>query len=189
MRVALYLDILGRALEDRRLSTSEQDDLAATAAMFGLSASRVRDLHVDYVGTLVALAYRDGVVTGREREDLDLVAEALGVDGVDEALERLGRPFPSDGSRSSSGDLRGKSVCFTGALVCSYDGVPLTRDLAEALARDAGLVVSVRVTKGLDVLVVADPDSMSSKARKARTYGTRIVAETAFWPMIGVQVE
>lgn len=73
MQVAPYLDILDRALEDRRLSPAEQDDLAATAKMLGLTASRVRALHADYVGTLIALAYRDGVVTDREREDLDVV--------------------------------------------------------------------------------------------------------------------
>jgi len=56
-------------------------------------------------------------------------------------------------------------------------------------AAAAGLVVAPRVTKALDVLVVADPDSLSSKARKAREYGTRIMAEAVFWQAIGVSVE
>lgn len=38
------------------------------------------------------------------------------------------------------------------------------------------------------MLVVADPDSLSGKARKAREYEIRIVAEVAFWSMIGVEV-
>lgn len=188
MQVAPYLDILDRALEDRRLSEAEQDDLAATAAMLGLSASRVRALHADYVGTLIALAYRDGVVTERERADLDLVAEALGVGGVDDALSRLGADTPRLGPDSDGPALVGKTVCFTGALCCTFDGAPITRDLAEHLARQAGMVVAPRVTKDLDILVVADPHSMSGKACKARDYGTRVVAETAFWPMIGVDV-
>ena len=50
------------------------------------------------------------------------------------------------------------------------------------------MVVAPRVTKKLDMLVVADPDSLSGKARKAREYGVRIVAETAYWSMIGVEV-
>jgi DNA polymerase-3 subunit epsilon len=45
------------------------------------------------------------------------------------------------------------------------------------------------VTKGLDLLVVADPDSLSAKARKGRQYGTRIMAEAVFWQAIGVAVE
>lgn len=53
MQVVPYLDVLDRALEDRRLSPAEQVDLAATAAMLGLSAERVRSVHCDYVATLV----------------------------------------------------------------------------------------------------------------------------------------
>ena len=45
------------------------------------------------------------------------------------------------------------------------------------------------VTKKLDILVVADPDSQSEKARKARTYDVRILADRAFWPKLGVQAE
>jgi DNA polymerase III subunit epsilon len=41
----------------------------------------------------------------------------------------------------------------------------------------------------LDLLVVADPDSMSGKAKKAREYGIRIVAEPVFWSMMGVNVD
>ncbi len=64
----------------------------------------------------------------------------------------------------------------------------MTRELAQQLAERAGMVVAPRVTKRLDMLVVADPDSLSGKARKAREYGVRIIAETAFWSMIGVEV-
>jgi NAD-dependent DNA ligase len=45
------------------------------------------------------------------------------------------------------------------------------------------------VTKDLDILVVADPYTRSSKAEAARRYGVRIMAEAAFWRAIGVQVE
>lgn len=188
LQVAPYIDILDRALEDRRLSAEEQDDLAATAAMLGLSASRVRELHTDYVGTLIALAYRDGRVTDREREDLDVVAEALGVDGVDRALHELEISEARSDADPEGNALVGRTVCFTGALSCTYGGAPITRELAQRLAEQGGLVVAPRVSKSLDILVVADPDSMSGKARKAREVGTRIIAETAFWPMIGIEV-
>jgi hypothetical protein len=42
---------------------------------------------------------------------------------------------------------------------------------------------------GLDILVVADPDSMSGKANKAHKYGVRVVAEPVFWKMLEIQVE
>lgn len=184
-RVAPYLDVLDRAIEDRRLSPAEQDELAATAMSLGLTADRVRKLHGDYVGTLVALARRDGVVTDRERADLLLVAEALGIDAIDHMLDR---PVRTPAAGLEDRLLAGMSVCFTGALTCYHDGELVTREVAHELAEGAGMVVAPRVTKKLDILVVADPDSLSGKARTAREYGVRIVAETAFWSMIGVEV-
>jgi DNA polymerase III subunit epsilon len=183
--VAPYLDVLDRAIEDRRLSTAEQDELAAVAMTLGLNADRVRKLHGDYVGTLVALARRDGVVTDRERADLCLVAEALGIAGISDLLDR---PFDRGAGSTAEAGVAGKSVCFTGALTCHHEGELVTRELAQELAEGAGMVVAPRVTKKLDMLVVADPDSLSGKARKAREYGVRVVAESAFWSMIGVEV-
>lgn len=187
MAVAAYLDVLDRALEDRRLSPEEQEDLAAMARMLGLSADDARAIHADYLGTLIALAYRDGVITERERVDLELVSDALGLQGLSEAIASVARMRAPAAEQKAS--LRGQSVCFTGALLCSLGGQPITREIAHLLAEEAGLTLAERVTKKLDVLVVADPDSLSDKARKARDYGTRIVAETAFWPMIGVEVD
>ena len=182
--VAPYLEVLDRAIEDRRLSEAEQAELAETASMLGLSAERVRSLHTDYVGTLIALAKRDSIVTERERYDLVLVGEALGISEVEELLDQ---PFGnSEGSMADA--MAGKSVCFTGALTCTYEGTKVTRDLAHELAEEAGMVIAPRVTKKLDILVVADPDSLSGKAAKAREYGTRVIAEAAFWPLLGIEV-
>ena len=85
--------------------------------------------------------------------------------------------------------LVGLSVCFTGESICERNGVPLTRSDAEQLAVGAGLTVAVNVTKRLDILVLADPDSMSGKAQKARRYGVRLMAERVFWQQIGVEVD
>jgi len=183
--VARYLEVLDRALEDRRLAESEQADLAATAQLMGLDADRVRAIHDDYVGTLVAFALRDGVLSDREHADLGLVASALGVSSVNDVLVELSQKASAD---KAAGALAGRSVCFTGTLTCRHQGEPMTRESAERLAREAGMVVRPRVTRSLDVLVVADPDSISGKARQAREYGTRVIAEPAFWPLIGVEV-
>ena len=37
--------------------------------------------------------------------------------------------------------------------------------------------------------MVADPDSLSGKAKKARQYGIRILQEAVFWKMIGVKID
>ncbi len=61
--------------------------------------------------------------------------------------------------------------------------------LAEMIAAEKGMVIKSDVTKTLDFLVAGDPDSMSTKAKKARRYGVRIIAEPVFWQMLGIQVE
>lgn len=45
--------------------------------------------------------------------------------------------------------------------------------------------MKANVSKGLDVLVVADPDTQSGKATKARQLGTGVMAEPVFWQAIG----
>jgi DNA polymerase-3 subunit epsilon len=54
----------------------------------------------------------------------------------------------------------------------------------EALARQAGLAVHGNITKKTRLLIAADPDSLSGKARNAQTYGIPIIGEPAFVGMI-----
>ena len=65
----------------------------------------------------------------------------------------------------------------------------IDREFAHSLAIEKGLIVKKGVSKKLDLLVVADPNSQSSKARKARDYGVKIIAEAVFWRNIGVTIE
>ena len=69
---------------------------------------------------------------------------------------------------AKTGPLGGKSVCFTGKQ-------PKKRGELEKMVTDAGGEVASDVRKGLTFLVLADPESTSSKAKKAREYGTRCV--------------
>jgi len=188
-----YADLLDGALEDRRLTDSERQDLIAAAGLYDLSGAQVERLHDQYLDSICAAALLDGVVTERERYDLQLVAELLGVRDLDRRLEQVDglalgeEPSVEDGAPDRD-DLVGMTVCFTGKLLCSHDGQELTRERARQLAESAGLIVQPGVTKKLDVLVVADPETASGKARKAREYGTRVIAETEFWRKIGVEV-
>ena len=112
---------------------------------------------------------------------LALSPEELGL-ALASAAERVSGPGSAHG-------LEGKAVCFTGALIGRIWGVPITREQAHKIAREAGLLIRDSVTQDLDLLVVADPLTKSSKAEKARRYGTRIMAEPAFWAAIGAPVE
>jgi DNA polymerase-3 subunit epsilon len=85
--------------------------------------------------------------------------------------------------------LKGLSVCFTGGSVCSIRGVRLSREDQERLAAMAGLDVRQSVSARLDILVLANPDSQSTKAQRAAQLGIRRIAEPAFWRMAGVEVD
>ena len=54
------------------------------------------------------------------------------------------------------------------------------RDVWERRARTSGLVPHPAVTKRVRLVVAADPDSMSGKARKAESYGITVVSEAGF---------
>lgn len=177
-----YLQVLDRALADRRVSEEEVGELGAVAELYRLDVRAVQELHGRYVAGLLDLALADAVITEREQRDLELVAALLGVDF--ESVRTPGPPVAASGAER----LVGKTVCFTGALCCTYEGEAITRQRAEHLATRAGMIVAPRVTRSLEVLVVADPASLSAKARKAREYGTTVIAEAAFWPLIGVEV-
>jgi|JI10StandDraft_1071094.scaffolds.fasta_scaffold229521_1 DNA polymerase-3 subunit epsilon len=187
---AAYLELLDRALEDRRVTKAEAEELMAIATRWALPRAAVVDAHRQYLADLVRLAKADGMVSTRERTDLDAVCELLGLPQA--TLEvLLAQPAPPRPAPPPNGSpsLAGLQVCFTGELGARIAGEPVTREQAQELARAAGLIVRSTVVKKLDLLVAVDPDSQSSKAVKARAQGTRILSEPAFWLALGVAVE
>jgi len=75
------------------------------------------------------------------------------------------------------GTLTGKSICFTGSMKNK-------RPVLEKMAADAGADVKGSVGKGLTYLVIADPNSTSSKAQAARKLGTTLISEDAFLDLV-----
>lgn len=80
-------------------------------------------------------------------------------------------------TRARTGPLAGKSFCFTGTL-----GRP--RKELEQLVEQRGGTLLAGVTKDLHYLVMADPGSGSSKAQKARKYGTECLDEAQFMALV-----
>jgi DNA ligase (NAD+) len=80
-------------------------------------------------------------------------------------------------TRAAGGKLAGKTFCFTGAL-------PRPRKEYESLVEKHGGSVLSGVTKELDYLVLADPTSASTKAEKARKYGTQCIDAAAFLALV-----
>lgn len=77
------------------------------------------------------------------------------------------------------GPLSGKTVCFTGTL----DNLP--RKEAAELVSAAGGAVANSVTKNLTYLVTNDPESGSSKNKKARELDVPILDQAAFLELVG----
>jgi DNA polymerase-3 subunit epsilon len=189
--VLAYADLLDRVLEDRQITADEIDALAQLALSWNLTREAISDIHHSYLTSLVAIALADDVLTEAERADLDLAAGLLGLQDVFAKLTEADRPAvrASSSTPDRRSEFAGRSVCFTGESVCSVGGQRLDRTAQELLAARAGLVVAPRVTKKLDLLVLADPNSLSGKAGKAADYGVRRIAERAFWPTIGVSID
>lgn len=78
--VAPYVDLLHRALEDRRVTEEEAKALETTAREWGLSREQVLSAHHSYLESLVVAALADGKVTYPERQDLEAVALLLAID-------------------------------------------------------------------------------------------------------------
>lgn len=77
----------------------------------------------------------------------------------------------------SSDALKGKSVCFTG-------NADMKRAKLQNIVEDNGGVAKSSVTKDLDILVLADVNSESSKACKARAQGTELMSVSDFLKIV-----
>jgi DNA polymerase-3 subunit epsilon len=178
-----YLNLLDRALEDRRLTPDEVVALGAAARDWGISTATAGELHRAYLARVAELALADGVITAAERADLARLTELLGVSpGSAGTLLPVQAPTRTE-------PFAGRTVCFTGESVCTIGGAPISRADQEDLARKAGLIVKENLSAKLDVLVLADPDSRSGKARRADELGVRKIVEPSFWRAIGVRID
>ena len=79
---------------------------------------------------------------------------------------------------NTDGKLQGKSFCFTGAM-------EYKRAVLQGYVTENGGVNFDSVKKGLDFLVMADPNSTSTKAVKARTMGVTLISPEEFLTMVG----
>ena len=189
--VSAYLALLDRVLEDRLVTECEADSLFSLAQQYHLEGDLVVGAHRFYLEGLARAALADNVVTENEMDDLVEVTRLLGFDRpmLDQVLLECGDKWQAPVVAVETPTLTGKTVCFTGELSGEIDGVRIERQKARELAQAAGLIVADNVTKKLDILVVADPATLSGKAKKAREYGTRIMAEMPFWKAINVKVD
>ena len=165
-----YLEVLGRALTDLHLDSGERDHLRTFANNRGLTDPQISQAHRRFLNELIDAAIEDDHVTDDELDQLVRVAAALEIDP--ELVDRRIRPYTQTDIEI---ELRPHlTVVFTGETEeGERDGLA---DHAEAL----GLQVGKSVTKATDLLVAADADSQSTKARKAHRYDIPIATIATF---------
>ena len=118
----------------------------------------------------------DQIVTEEERRHIRAISDLLHVTDWEQILD--GPQKPSEPMNVGEGsNLAGLRVCFTGTMNQS-------REECHDKAKRHGLLVQDNVTKKLDILVVADQNSESSKVRKAREYTVRMINEAAFFELL-----
>ncbi|GAA1017931.1 hypothetical protein Aple_026870 [Acrocarpospora pleiomorpha] len=167
-----YLALLDQVLLDHHISATEADALVEMATTLGLCRADVERLHKEYLTALGQAAHADGIVTDTERREITLVAELLDLPPatVRDALANPTEPStPFTRFTLNPGDM----VVFTGEM----DGA---RETWEERARQASYIPHPNITKKVRLLIAADPDTLSGKARKARSYGIPIITPTAF---------
>lgn len=180
-RIDAYLDVLEMALLDGFLAEHEKRALVAVAREQGLTRGQIMDVHNDYLRAMAEVAWADGVVTPKERADLELVARLLDLPAadVDTALEAA--QASAECADTSAIDMFATAglVLHPGDRVCFTGDMKVERSEWERRVRAAGLVPA-GIAKQTTLLVAADPNSLSGKASKAQAYGVPIVTEDSF---------
>jgi DNA polymerase-3 subunit epsilon len=177
-----YLALLTQAMLDLHLSVHEQRDLLALADELEISQERCHDLHVYYLEQLVLAAWADGVITDAEQNDLYKAADILGVDTslVHTAL-RAAPQQPTDTPETPDP----RSIKPGALLVLTGQMTQPRSELADILTH-MGYIVAENATKKTDLVIAADPDTLSGKAGKARKYRIPVVGEHFLYEVIGI---
>lgn len=170
--VAPYLTLLDYAIADLRFDADERRELAVLAEDLGLNEpSRIR-AHKELLNTLIDTALDDGVVTDDEFHQLCRAAALLELD--DTIVSARTNPYRVV---TETLEIRpGIQICFTGSAQWP-NGEPLERDELEDHARRHGFEPVKSVTKkNCQLLVAADPASLSGKAQNAQKFGVPVAS-------------
>lgn len=151
LTLPVFLTALG--IENFALQTARLIVSAGYGTLDKVLAAKESDLAaIPGLGAIKAAAIVRGLAARKDEIDR-LVAAGI----VPVALE-------------AEGPLAGLTFCFTGS------GTRPRGELTQLVESNGGRVLG-SVTKELNYLIIADPSSTSSKAEKARKYGTKLITE------------
>lgn len=177
--VESYIAALETYLLDYELSNTEKNQLIQIAAEFGITRNDLKEIHLSAFKMMVFHALEDDVIDEFELAKLTTLAAALGIP-AETTLFLLNNPPSADyisdlQIEHSTQKLTlspGDKIVFTGSMKRS-------REVWDSLATAKGLITG-SITKSTKLVIAADPDSMSGKAAKARSYGIPIISEEAW---------
>lgn len=178
-----YLTLISQAVADHVISAREKTRLIGYARDVGITRPIAESLHQTFLVSLRNAIPDIGSPITVDSPDIATVGSLLEICPADiqrvAALSRENthiytkRVFETNAFvppfRFEEGDI----VVFTGEA-----SVP--RHRLEDIAIDAGLRLGSYVTKSTRAVLAADPDSLSSKARKADQYGIPVLGVSAF---------
>ena len=183
-----YLEKVIEFLEDGQLNESELAELQALAGIYELTESQTQIAHSSLITALAIQALKDESISVVEREELNLIASAVGLsqnalteiikDAKKIRLNSLSRVVLSLPENWKLGDpLRvGQKVVFTG---CD----PEQRTQLENDSKKVGVAISGKVS-GKTSLLITDGSYDGNKARDARALGVRVVTPDEYELML-----
>ncbi|MBC7592189.1 MAG: DNA polymerase III subunit epsilon [Salinibacterium sp.] len=177
-----YLALLDLCLLDRELSSHEAQSLVQLAEDLGIDRGTCLALHERYFDDLVHVAWADMVLNEVEITDLVTVARLLGLPPAAVAAAMVA---PSVAVVAVDAASPERFALTLGDIVVLTGEMQRPRADWHAELTQRGFVPGAGVTKKSRLVVAADPDSLSGKARKARDYGIPVVSEAGLSSLLG----
>jgi len=139
------------------------------------------------------LAAQDGMGPNKAREmrlsilkrapEIRSLLESITIDFEEEEEEK------TNATTNTENVVVNKSFVFSGKITVEDEwNERYTRARLQSLVRSKGGFTPSSMSRDVDYLVVADPTTNSSKARKARSYGIKIIGEYEFFQMVGIDI-
>lgn len=179
-----HLALLDPRLLDRRLSVHEAGQLLELAESLGIGRETSEHLRRLYFDDVARIAWADGELTTGEVADLVTVGELL---SIPTHVLRAAMVAPQAGSAAET-IPRSAFTLEKGDLIVLTGEMSRPREVWHAELATRELVPWGAVTKKVKLVVAADPDSLSGKAKKARDYGITIVDEAGLAALLAADV-
>jgi DNA ligase (NAD+) len=145
----------------------------------GLGTSTSKDVAKKFQKLAAVMALRNPVTLTTMEGIGALTAKKIveGLEAMGDMVAKLVQCIDVEDVQDATGPLAGMSFCLTGAMSKPR------KDIEKAIEK-AGGECKGSVGRGLTYLVMADSNSTSSKAEKARSMGTKCLSEVDLWKMM-----